>query len=81
MRIEQEGQQLVFKQVLSLDVLGDVVTEDGGTWASATGRGATSKRNFRKSRKLFYTRRTPVLARVQALARGTGACYEYPTAT
>ena len=79
--IEQDGEQLVFTRVASLEVLGDVVAAEGGTLASWTRRGAMGTRNLQKSRMLFYSRRTPVLARVQALARGPGACYEYPSAT
>ena len=77
--VDQEGKRLHFQQVRKLEALGDVITEDGGTAASWTGRGVASTRNFQRLRRLFLSRRTPVLARVRALARGPGACYEYTT--
>ena len=51
--IEQEGEQLVFTRVASLEVLGDVVAAEGGTLASWTRRGAMGTRNLQKSRRLF----------------------------
>ena len=65
-----------FEQVFSLTVLGDVVTADGGTTASWTGKGATSTRNFEQSRRLSFSRGV-VLARVQALLGSRLALEDY----